>query len=165
MAKPDGKLALSNLDSAVWVFLQTGREGSGKETYEFSLEALILKIELMRTPDKLAIDAIVWSQTISLARGFAWRPSPALSRLLARGVKLGVEIEVCDDDAEALANVLRGAFRPQRMSHRRLVLWGVIGLYAMETTGKFDGSEQRQIISFCEGGSFLLRRPALRTTV
>jgi hypothetical protein len=58
---------------------------------------------------------------------------------------------------DALADVLQRAFSPQPMSHRQLARWGAIGLYAMDRIGKFDGSEQREIISFCKGGSFWLR--------
>jgi hypothetical protein len=114
-------------------------------------------IELVRLPDSLSIDPIAWSQTVDLAYVFAWKPSSTLSRLLAKGFKIGVEIEVGSEDAKALADVLQRAFSPQPMSHRQLARWGAIGLYAMDRIGKFDGSEQREIISFCKGGSFWLR--------
>lgn len=115
-------------------------------------------IELERPPDTLSIDAVAWSQTIDLARIFGWKPTPTLSRILAKRLEMGVEFEVGNVDAKTLADALQRAFSPQRMSHRQLVHWGAIGWYAMDRTGKFDGSEQRNIISFCEGGSYWLRR-------
>lgn len=115
-------------------------------------------IELVRSTENLNVDSIAWSQTLELARAYSWKPSFPLSRLIARGLKVGVEIEVSSQDAEALASSLQRALLPQRISHRRMLLWGVIGQHAMDRTDKFDGSEQRAIISFCESGSFRLRR-------
>jgi hypothetical protein len=85
-----------------------------------------MMIKLVRSPDILSIDTIEWSQTLEFTRAFAWKPSSTLSRLLAKG-KIGAEIEVGSEDAKALADVLKRAFRPQRRSHRQRVRWGAIG--------------------------------------